>query len=58
MNLHKVLNDRRLNITEIERAAGIRKLKLHEFRTGKSKITDGEALKINEVLKELKKSIK
>ena len=58
MNLHKVLNDRRINLTEIERAAGIRKLKLHEFRNGKSKITEDEALKINEVLKELKKSIK
>lgn len=58
MNLHKVLNDRRINITEIERAAGIRKLKLHEFRNGKSQITEDEALKIKEVLKELKKSIK
>ena len=58
MNLHKILNDRRINITEIERAAGIRKLKLHEFRNGKSQFTEDEALKIKEVLKELKKSIK
>ena len=58
MNLYKVLNDRRINITEIERAAGIRKLKLHEFRNGKSQITEDEALKIKEILKELKKSIK
>lgn len=58
MNLHTILNDRTLNLTEIERKAGIRKLKLHEFRNGKSQITEDEALKIKEILKELKKSIK
>jgi hypothetical protein len=47
-----------LNLTEIERKAGIRKLKLHEFRNGKSQITEFESLRIKEILKELKKSIK
>jgi hypothetical protein len=47
-----------LNITEIERKAGIRKLKLHEFRNGKTQITEYESLKIKEILKELKISIK
>jgi DNA-binding Xre family transcriptional regulator len=58
MNLHTILQDRMLNLTEIERKAGIRKLKLHEFRNGKSQITEFESLKIKEILKELKKSIK
>ena len=58
MNLHTILQDRTLNITEIERKAGVRKLKLHEFRNGKSQITHDESLKIKEILKELKKSIK
>ena len=58
MNLHLILQDRMLNLTEIERKAGIRKLKLHEFRNGKSQITEDESLKIKEILKELKKSIK
>jgi len=58
MNLHTILQDRMLNITEIERKAGIRKLKLHEFRNGKTQITEYESLKIKEILKELKISIK
>ena len=58
MNLHTILQDRMLNLTEIERKAGIRKLKLHQFRNGKTQITEYESLKIKEILKELKKSIK
>jgi DNA-binding Xre family transcriptional regulator len=58
MNLHAILQDKMLNLTEIERKAGIRKLKLHEFRNGKSQISEDESLKIKEILKELKKSIK
>jgi hypothetical protein len=46
------------NLSAIERKAGIRKLKLHEFRNGKSQISEDESLKIKEILKELKKSIK
>lgn len=39
------------NITAIEKKAGLRKLRLHEFVNGKAKLDTAEALKVKEILK-------
>jgi hypothetical protein len=38
------------NLSAIERKAGIRKLKLHEFVNGKAELSHSECLKINKVV--------
>jgi hypothetical protein len=38
------------NLSAIERKAGIRKLKLHEFVNGKAELSHSECLKINKIV--------
>ena len=38
------------NLSAIERKAGIRKLKLHEFVNGKAELSERECLKINKIV--------
>jgi len=38
------------NLSSIERKAGLRKLKLHEFVAGKTELSHRECLKINEII--------
>lgn len=38
------------NLSAIERKAGIRKLKLHEFVNGKAELTYSECMKINKIV--------
>jgi hypothetical protein len=38
------------NLSAIERKAGIRKLKLHEFVNGKAELSHSECMKINKIV--------
>ena len=38
------------NLSAIERKAGLRKLKLHEFVNGKAELSERECLKINKIV--------
>ena len=38
------------NLSAIERKAGLRKLKLHEFVNGTAKLSDRECMKINKIV--------
>jgi hypothetical protein len=38
------------NLSAIERKAGIRKLKLHEFVNGKAELSERECMKINKIV--------
>jgi hypothetical protein len=38
------------NLSAIERKAGIRKLKLHEFVNGKAELSYSECMKINKIV--------
>ena len=38
------------NLSAIERKAGMRKLKLHEFVNGKAELSERECLKINKIV--------
>ena len=49
--IERLQEDHLFNITAIEKKAGLRKLKLHEFINGKTKLDSSEALKIKQLLK-------
>lgn len=52
MQVKEILQGKHIfNVSEIEKQAGIRKLKVHGWIRGKEKLSPDEELRINELLK-------